>query len=306
MLSIVIPAYNEEKNIPILYREISSVLKSRNYEIIFIDDGSTDRTFQILAQLNKRDKKIRVIKFRRNFGQTAAWDAGFKEAKGEIIVVMDADLQNDPQDIIRLLKKLDEGCDMVSGWRARRKDSISKRLFSRIANNIRKAITKERIHDSGCSLKAYRRECLEDIELYGDMHRYLPALLLWKGFKIGEIKVNHRKRKFGKTKYGIGRIVRGFLDLLIIAFWMRYSVRPMHFFGGLGIVSFLTGFGIGLHLTIAKIVYNISLADRPLLLLAVLLTILGVQFFALGIVADISMKTYHQRNEDHTRIEKRI
>lgn len=305
-LSVIIPAYNEEKNIIPLYRELTNVLKKldKDYEIILIDDGSRDNTFGIIESLNKKDKRIKAIKFRRNFGQTAALDAGFKKAKGNIIVVMDADLQNDPKDIPRLLDKLNRGYDVVSGWRYNRKDGIFKRIFSKFANLLRRIATKEKIHDSGCSLKVYKKECLEDLELYGETHRFVPSILSWKGFKIGEIKVNHRKRKYGKTKYGTTRLLKGFLDLIVLKFWMQYSARPIHLFGGIGIISFLIGVIIGIYLTIMKILYKMPLSNRPLLLLVILLVTVGLLMILFGVLADIMIKVYYKDKKAYSVKEK--
>ncbi len=307
-ISVVIPAYNEEENLPVLYAQLKRTLDRlrKSYEIIFVDDGSTDSSFKVLEAISKRDKKVRVIKFRKNFGQTAAIDAGFKESKGKVIVVMDSDLQNDPSDIPRLLEKLDEGYDAVSGWRYERKDPFGKKIVSLISNSIRRLITNDRIHDSGCSLKAYKRECIQNIDLYGEMHRYMTAMLSWKGFKIGEIKVQHHERKFGRTKYGIWRIFKGLLDLLVVKFWMQYSARPIHLFGAFGLLSFFFGSLIGLYLVIGKIFYGLALANRPLLLLAVLLVILGVQFILFGVLADIMIKVYYKNGKKPYTIEKKI
>ena len=239
-ISVIIPVYNEEKNVSILHNSLKKVLDKlkRTYEIIFIDDGSDDNTLKELVKL----KKIKIIKFRKNFGQTAAMSAGFRAAKGKIIISMDGDLQNDPKDIPRLIKKINEGYDVVSGWRFKRKDSISKKFFSKIANFFRRKLINDNIHDSGCSLKIYKKECIESIDLYGEMHRYIPALLGWKGFKIGEVKVEPHARKYGKTKYGLARVFKGLLDLINVWFWRKYSFRPLHIFGGLGVI--LTIFGV--------------------------------------------------------------
>jgi glycosyltransferase involved in cell wall biosynthesis len=304
-ISIVIPAYNEQDNVLLLYAQLKKVLDpmKKDYEIIFIDDGSTDRTYENLASLNRKDRKVKIIKLRKNFGQTAAMDAGFKNAAGDVIIALDADLQNDPEDIPKLLKKLDEGYDAVSGWRYKRSDPFSKKVFSWIANTMRKAITGEKIHDSGCSLKAYRKECFRDLNLYGEMHRFIPAILMWKGFKVGEVKVEHRPRKSGKTKYTMVRLIKGFLDLIVVAFWQKYSARPIHLFGTLGIVSFILGFIIGLYLTFTKLYYHEGIANRPILLLAVLLVIVGVQFIIFGLITDILIKIYYKDGTNYS-IEK--
>lgn len=306
-ISIVIPIYNEQDNVAPLYNEIKQVVNriSKDHKIIFIDDGSTDKTFSNLMKLKNRDSKVRIIKFRKNFGQTAALDAGFKTARGNIIVAIDADLQNDPNDIPKLLEKLKEGYDVVSGWRYKRNDPILKKIISWKANILRKALTGEKIHDSGCTLKAYKKECLEDLNLYGEMHRYIPAILTWKGFKVAEVKVNHRQRKYGKTKYSIGRVIKGGLDLLVILFWQKYSTRPIHLFGGLGLLSGALGFIIAAYLSILKIMYGISLSNRPLLIFAVLLMILGVQLIMFGFLADILIKVYYKDSKNYS-IEKII
>lgn len=300
-VSIVVPAYNEEQNVGLLYEKVKKVMEREkyNYEIIYIDDGSTDNTYKVLTKLNDKDKKVKIIKFRKNFGQTSAMDAGFKYAKGEIIIPMDADLQNDPEDIPRLIRKLNEGYDVVSGWRKKRKDSLFKHLVSRTANLLRKLLINDKIHDSGCTLKAYKKECFEDVNLYGEMHRFIPALLEWKGFKVTEIPVRHHSRKYGKTKYGFKRTIKGFLDMLVVKFWMQYSTRPVHLFGGLGILMSFLGVIIGIYLAIIKIIFNQSIANRPLLLLSVLLIILGVQFVIFGIVADIQIKSYYEEKRPY-------
>ncbi len=300
-LSVVIPVYNEEKNISILHSQIKEAINKYNHEIIFVDDGSTDNTFNNLNKIN--DKTLKIIKLRKNFGQTAALSAGFREAKGEIIVQMDGDLQNDPRDIPKLLSKMD-GYDMVSGWRYGRKDPLSKKFLSKIANSVRRALIHEPIHDSGCSLKAYKRECFDDIDLYGDMHRYIPALLGWKGFKIGEVKVNHRPRKHGKTKYNCSRLIRGFLDLLNILFWRKYSNRPLHIFGGMGLLLAFAGFLVLGVLIVMRLMGLISLVRSTLPLLSILLIIIGIQFFISGLLADISIKNYYNNGKKTYSIER--
>jgi len=300
-ISVVIPVYNEEENVSILYSEIKKAMDSigKKYEIIFIDDGSTDRTFEELFKT-----KAKIIKFRKNFGQTAALSAGFSHAKGKVIVTMDGDLQNDPADIPVLLAKIDEGYDVVSGWRWKRHDKMGKRIASKIANRLRTYLINERIHDSGCALKAYRRECFDEIDLMGEMHRYLPAILGWKGFKIGEVKVNHRARSYGRTKYGVTRVVKGFMDLINVVFWRKYSNRPLHVFGGIGIVMGTLGVIMGILLLIARQFFGYKLGQSQLPLLAVLMAIIGVQFFISGLMADISVKNYYKNGRKTYSIEK--
>lgn len=303
-VSVVIPTYNEEENVNILYSQISDILKkiNKSYEIIFVDDGSKDKTFQKLSDLNKKDKNVKIIKFRKNFGQTAAMDAGFKAAKGDIIIAMDADLQNDPKDIPLLLNKIKEGYDVVSGWRKDRKDSFSKKIVSRCADLLRKIIFNDRIHDSGCTLKAYKKECFKDLNLYGEMHRFIPAILKWRGFKIGEVVVKHHARKFGKTKYGAKRTIKGFLDMIVVKFWMQYSARPMHIFGTVGLFTGLLGAIILVYLAVLRLAYNVSISNRPLLLLGILLIVLAAQFLIFGLLADILIKIYY-REEPNYNIE---
>lgn len=308
-ISIIIPAFNEEENIDPVYRELKEVLLGMQYqhEIIFIDDGSTDGTFQKLKTIHQQDSSVKIIQFRKNFGQSAALKAGFDHAAGTIFITMDSDLQNDPHDIPALIKKMEtEDFDVVCGWRYNRKDSWSKKIFSRLSNSLRKFLTKEIIHDSGCTLRSYRRECTEDMELRGELHRYIPAVLQWKGYRIGELKVNHRQRTSGRSKYSWKRLIKGFLDLVVVAFWQQYSVRPMHLFGGFGLFLALSGFLISLYLIIERTIYNVSLTNRPLFLIGFFLIVLGIQFIALGILADIILKIYFGQNQRKDYIIKRV
>jgi glycosyltransferase involved in cell wall biosynthesis len=249
---------------------------------------------------------VRIIKFRKNFGQAASWDAGFKNAKGDLIITMDSDLQNDPEDIGKLLAELSKGYDVVSGWRADRQDNLSKKFFSGISRFMRSKIIDDKIHDSGCSLKIYKKECFTHLDLQGEMHRYVTEILSLRGFKIGEVKVNHFPRKHGKTKYNIIRVPKGFLDLLVVAFWQKFSSRPIHLFGGVGIITSLLGFIVGAYLLFQKFVYDEAIAARPLLLLAVLLVVLGVQFIIFGLIADILIKLYYSGEKKTYFIEKII
>lgn len=298
-LSVVIPAYNEEESVELCYWEITDALESLgiNYEIIFVDDGSTDLTFKKLYDLSKNDEKLKVIKLRKNFGQSAALRTGLDHSSGRVIVTMDADLQNDPKDIPKLLETLkEENVDVVCGWRFDRKDPLSKKLSSKFANKLRKEFTGETIHDSGCTLRAYKKESTENLELYGELHRFIPAMLSLKGYQIGEMKTNHRERKYGRTKYNWERIIRGFFDLLVITFWQKYSLRPMHIFGASGMIMCFAGFVISIYLGILRVFFDVSLSDRPLFLVGFFLILLGVQFFALGIMADIMLKIYYGQN----------
>ncbi len=295
--SIVIPVFNEEPNIVPLYRELKPVMEKmgKKYEILFIDDGSRDRTYSAIKYLHNKDKNVKAIRLRKNFGQTAAISAGFDHAKGKVIITMDGDLQNHPRDIPRLIAKIDQGFDVVSGWRYNRKDpGLSKKVPSKISNRLARKLTKLKLHDFGCTLKAYRKESVADIELFGEMHRYIPALISWQGYSVSEVKVNHRPRKSGKTKYGRSRLMRGFLDLINIRFWSKYSTRPLHFFGWLGAVSFLLGFIIGTYKLILRLFYGVYLEAGPLLIFAVMLIILGVQFIMFGFLGEIMIRTYYQ------------
>ena len=303
MISIIVPVYNEEKNVSILYENLMDVIE-RDYEIIFVDDGSTDNTFNELQKLHEKNKKVKIIKFRKNFGQSAALKAGFDYSKGDIIITMDADLQNDPHDIPKLLEKIKD-YDCISGWRHDRKDSVFKKIPSKISNWLHRKLTGVDIHDSGCTLKAYKKEAIKNLELYGETHRYIPAMLSWQGYKIGEVKVTHHKRKYGKTKYNYTRLPKGFLDLLFISFWKKYQSRPLHLMGGFGIISFIIGFFISLYLTIQRLFFGVGLSNRPLLLLGVLLMIIGVQFIVFGFLAEISIRTYFTNKKTYT-IEKVI
>ena len=295
-LSIVVPLLNEEGNVTTLYNNLKDVLDStgKEYEIIFIDDGSTDNTLDLLNRISNNDDAVKIIKFRKNFGQSAAIDAGFRYAKGEIIITLDGDLQNDPDDIPLLLAKIEHGYDVVSGWRKHRKDPLTKKIPSKISNMLARYLTKVEIHDFGCTLKAYRKEAIEDIELYGEMHRYIPALLAWKGFKVGEIEVAHHPRRHGKPKYGVTRIVKGFMDLITVKFLLSYSTKPLHIFGTLGGVSILIGLLSGAYLAFIRLAYKIPIADRPLLLLSILLIFLGAQFITLGLLGEIMIRIYYQ------------
>ncbi len=305
-LSIIIPVYNEEQNVNDLYSRLKPVLKQlkKNHEIIFVEDGSTDNTYKALLKIHNKDKTVKIIKFRKNFGQTAALDAGFKHAKGNLIVTMDGDLQNDSNDIPKLIKKLREGYDVVSGWRHKRRDNLPKKMLSLFQRLLRKIIINDKIHDSGCSLKIYKKECLHDLDLHGEMHRYIAEILALRGYKIGEVKVNHLPRKKGKTKYNFIRLPKGFLDLIVIAFWQKYSSRPIHLFGGMGILMSLLGIVTGLYLVYLKFAEGISIANRPLLLLAVLLIVLGIQFIIFGLIADVLVKMYYSGSKKNYYIEK--
>jgi glycosyltransferase involved in cell wall biosynthesis len=299
-LSVVVPLLNEQDSIKALYEEIKAGLSGKcddRYEIIFVDDGSTDDSFVILAELQELDHHVRVISFRKNFGQTAALSAGFEHSRGKVIIAIDADRQNDPADIPKLLDKLDEGYDIVSGWRKKRHDAaLSRKLPSRIANWLIRQITQVELHDFGCTLKAYRREVLEDTRLYGEMHRFIPAVAGWGGAKVGEIVVNHRPRTTGVAKYGLGRTFKVVLDLITVKFLGSYSTKPIYVFGGLGFLCGLGSILSGLVVLYQKFISTRHLAmnRNPLLILTTLLIITSLQFVLMGLLAEMLVRTYHE------------
>ena len=291
-LSVVVPLYNEEGNVRELHKRIKKACEElgKSYEIIFVDDGSTDKTAKNCQNLSP----LKLIRFRKNYGQTAGFDAGIKVAQGEIIVTMDGDLQNNPQDIKLLLAKMKEGFDVVSGWRFHRKDPFTKKLSSRLANLLRKFLVKDNIHDSGCSLKAYKRECFKNVDLFGEMHRFIPAILQFDGYKVGEVKVSHFPRIHGQTKYNWKRGLKGIVDMISIWFWRKYASRPLHLFGGSGIIISFIGIAILVWMAIEKIFWDVSLAKKIWPLMGVFLVLIGIQLFIFGLLADIVIKNYYK------------
>ncbi len=303
-LSLIITVFNEEASLPILFDAICEAMggMSRSWEVIFVDDGSTDKSLQVLRQLAEKDPEhVRVIVFRRNFGQTAAITAGFDYSKGEIIILMDADLQNDPADIPLLLAKLDEGYDMVSGWRKIRKDNaITRTLPSVIANGLISWVTGVHLHDYGCSLKAYRREALEGFRLYGEMHRFIPVFAHSIGASITEIPVHHHARRFGKAHYGLDRTFKVVLDLITVKFLLSYAIKPMRLFGGTGLVLIFSSFVMMIYLFIRRTFQNVGVFDSPLFLLAIMTLILGFQAMLMGLMAELLARTYHESQKKLT------
>ncbi|HET6335269.1 MAG TPA: glycosyltransferase family 2 protein [Polyangiales bacterium] len=296
-LSIVVPIYNEAESVELLVREVHAALDPTglDYELICVDDGSRDKSFELLAEIAKNDPRLVVGTFRRNFGQTAAMQAGISAARGQIVVTLDADLQNDPADIPRMLAKLDEGFDMVAGWRADRKDTfINRRLPSILANWLISRTTNVRLHDYGCTLKVMRSDVAKELRLYGEMHRFIPVMASLVGARITELPVHHRARQFGKSKYGIGRTLRVLLDLVTVLFLRSYLVRPMQVFGLAGLVSLFSGMCISAYLTWEKFALREDIGTRPLLLLGVMLILVGIQLLSLGLVADVASRTYHE------------
>jgi glycosyltransferase involved in cell wall biosynthesis len=296
-VSIVIPLLNEAESLPLLCAAVHEAMTPTDWswDLILVDDGSTDASPAILRQLVEEYTHLRVLELRRNFGQTAAFTAGFDFSRGRIIVTMDADLQNDPHDIPLLLQKLEEGYDIVSGWRIDRQDKfLTRRLPSQAANWLISKVTGVRLHDYGCSLKAYRREVLEMTRLYGEMHRFIPALASQVGVRVAEVPVNHAPRRFGRSKYGLGRTVRVILDLMTVKFLLDYATRPIQIFGLLGLLTFVAGTALGGYLSILRLFFGVGLSDRPLLLLAVLLVVVGIQLLIMGLLGELIVRTYHE------------
>ena len=290
-LSFIIPAKDESKSIDILYSEILREMQKLNlpYEIIFIDDGSIDNTFTKMSNLRKKDKNVKIIRFRGNFGKSAALDAGFEMAKGGTIFTLDADLQDDPKEIHKFLKKLEQGADLVVGWKKKRNDPVGKVLPSRVLNWIAGKLTKTNLHDINCGFKAYKSEVAKNLNLYGELYRFIPIIVAKKNYKVDEVAIKHRVRKFGKSKYGISRIPRGFLDLLTVVFITGYQGRPGHFFGSLGLISFSFGFAIGSYIAYLRFSTGSIQNRHPLLFLGMLLMIIGVQLVTTGLIAELTV-----------------
>ena len=296
MISVVVPVHDEERSVALLHDELVAALEplGRRWEVVFVDDGSTDGTFAALTRLHAAHDDLRVVRLRRNFGKAAALQAGFEEAQGDVVVTMDGDLQDDPAEIPRLLAKLDEGFDLVSGWKTKRRDPLSRRLPSRLFNRVTGALSGLRLHDLNCGLKAYRAEVLSGIRIYGELHRFIPVLAHYRGFRVAELPVNHRTREHGRSRYGMERYVRGFLDLLTVTFMGRYRHRPLHLFGGLGLLLGAGGAIVLAYLTVLK-VSGEAIGHRPLLTLGVLLVVVGVQLVSLGLVSELVASHHEER-----------
>jgi glycosyltransferase involved in cell wall biosynthesis len=307
-ISVVIPVYNEADNLTDLHRELTASLTSMGqaYEILLVDDGSRDASLERLLAIEAADPRVRVLRLRRNFGQTAAFSAGFDHARGEVVVTSDGDLQNDPADIPRLVAKLDEGYDMVCGWRQHRHDPWSKRIPSWFANRIISASTGVHLHDYGCSLKAIRAEVVKGLRLYGEMHRFIPAVASWMGVTLAEIPVNHRPRTRGQSKYGLGRTLRVLIDLFTVKFLLAYGTRPAHLFGLMGLASWGGGFLILAYLSYIRLFEDTAIAGRPLLLLGALLFLTGVILVSFGLVAELLVRTYHESQGKPTYVVKEL
>ena len=304
MISVVVPVHDEERSVELLYAELRAAIEplETEWEAIFVDDGSTDGTFAALTRLHSAAGNVRVVRLRRNFGKAAALVAGFDQARGDTVVTIDGDLQDDPAEIPRLLAKLDEGFDLVSGWKSRRRDPLSRRILSRVFNGVTSRFSGVRLHDMNCGLKAYRAEVVHGLRLYGELHRFIPVLAHYRGFRIAELPVNHRPREHGRSRYGIERYLRGFLDLLTVSFIGRYRHRPLHLFGGLGLALAAIGIGILVYLTVDKALGH-SIGGRPLLTLGVLLVVVGLQFFSLGLISEMITSHHEERAAERDRAE---
>ena len=305
MISVVVPLLDEEQSLETLYHEIASALDAQQqpFEVVFVDDGSTDGSMDVLSRLNSETTNVVVVHLRRNFGKAAALQAGFLEARGDIVVTIDADLQDDPSEIPQLLAKLDEGLDLVSGWKTQRNDPLARRLFSRLFNWATAVVSGVRLHDVNCGLKAYRAEVLRGMRLYGELHRFIPILASYRGFRVAVIPVNHRARQHGRSRYGPERYLRGFFDLLSVTFMGRYRHRPLHLFGGIGLLMGAVGFVVLLYLTVLKL-WGESIGSRPLLTLGVLLVVVGIQFVSLGLISELVTSQHEERLDDRERSEQ--
>lgn len=307
MISVVVPVHNEERTVALLLDEVASTLDGlgRPWEAVFVDDGSTDGTFSALTRLHAQSEHVRVVRLRRNFGKAAALQAGFAQARGEIVVTMDGDLQDDPAEIPRLLAKLDEGFDLVSGWKTKRRDPITRRIPSKLFNAVAGRISGLRLHDMNCGLKAYRAEVLHGLSIYGELHRFIPVLAHDRGFRVAELPVNHRPREHGRSRYGVERYVRGFLDLLTVSFMGRYRHRPLHLFGGMGLLLGAIGSVVLLYLTALKLDGQ-AIGQRPLLTLGVLLIVVGVQLLSLGLISELITSHHEERALDREPVDRNV
>ncbi len=304
MISVVVPVRNEERSVALLHDELDSALEplGTDWETIFVDDGSTDGTYAALTRLHAKGGNVTIIRLRRNFGKAAALAAGFARARGDVIVTIDGDLQDDPAEIPRLLVKLEEGYDLVSGWKERRRDPLGRRLLSRVFNTVAGWISGVRLHDMNCGLKAYRSEVVRGFRLYGELHRFIPVLAHQRGYRIAEVPVNHRPREHGRSRYGVERYLRGFLDLLTVSFIGRYRHRPLHLFGGLGLALSTAGVGVLTYLTVVKAMGH-AIGGRPLLILGVLLVVVGIQVFSLGLITELITSHHEERSSERERAE---
>lgn len=309
VMSVVIPLLNEAESLPELSAQLEKELFSLtndSYEVIFVDDGSTDNSYEIIKEINKNNPKFKAIRFRRNFGKSAALAVGFERAKGQYVATMDADLQDDPKELSNLLKKINEGYDLVSGWKKERHDPISKTLPSKLFNYVTSKTSGIKLHDFNCGLKLYKKEVVKSVHVYGEMHRYIPALAHWQGFKVTELPVTHHARKYGHSKFGLSRFINGYLDLLTVLFTTRYVKRPLHFFGMLGSLIAFVGFALDTYLTIQWALGLTSLSNRPLALLGVAMIIVGVQFISMGLIGEMIVKSNISKSNSLYNIKEKL
>jgi glycosyltransferase involved in cell wall biosynthesis len=306
-ISVVAPAFDEERSVALLFDELQAALDPLDapWEVVFVDDGSRDGTFAALTRLHDAHDNVRVVRLRRNFGKSAALAAGFEQARGDVVVTIDADLQDDPAEIPRLLAKLDEGFDLVSGWKSRRRDPWTRRVLSRIFNRLASAVSGVTLHDVNCGLKAYRAEVVHDLRIYGELHRFLPVLAHERGYRVAELPVNHRPRNHGRSRYGLERYLRGFLDLLTVSLVGRYRHRPLHLFGGVGLVLGAIGTLVLAYLTVLKVAGE-AIGHRPLLILGVLLVVVGLQLFSLGLLGEMIRSLHEERAGQHERERRHV
>ncbi|MFH1068828.1 MAG: glycosyltransferase family 2 protein [Candidatus Glassbacteria bacterium] len=307
-ISVVIPVFNERESLEPLYEKLREVIEGlgRSFEIVFIDDGSTDGSFEVLAGLHNRDPRVAVIRFRRNFGKSAALAAGFAASRGELVFTMDSDLQDDPQEIPAMLDRLAEGYDLVSGWKHQRRDPLSKTLPSKLFNLVTSWVSGLRLHDFNCGFKLYRGEVARSLKIYGELHRYLPALAFWKGYRVAEIKVRHYPRRFGRSKFGAGRFIKGYLDLLTVVFLNRYNRSPLHFFGTLGSLLCAAGFAIGLYFTGYWLVHHNIGGRVPMLLFAIFLMLGGIQLISTGLIGEMLVSSHQYSREPVYEVADRL
>lgn len=308
MVSIIVPAKDEEKSVKILYEKISGIFSKikKSFEIVFVDDGSTDSTFEILKKIHNKDKRVQVVRLRGNFGKSIALSTGFSQAMGDIVITMDADLQDDPNDIPKFLTEIEKGYDLVSGWKKARHDPLSKTLPSKFGNFLTRVTTGVKIHDLNCGFKAYKKEVIDNISLYGELYKFIPVLASKLNFRIGEVVVSHHARAYGKSKYGAERNLKGFLDLLTVIFITKYVTRPGHFFGGIGAVSFAAGFVIGLYISYLRLTTGSIQYRQPLLFLGILLMIIGIQLVTTGLLAEMVAHSQKRDNYEEAIKEKLV
>ena len=305
-ISLVVPVLNEAKNIPVLYEQIRKATPGVDCQIVFVDDGSTDETFSILKEISEKDPALKVVRLRKNFGKAVAYSAGFLNSTGDIVVTMDGDLQDDPGEIHKFISKIDEGYDLVNGWKYRGKGRLDKAVASRIFNRITSFLTGIKLHDFNCPFKAFKREVIEDLNIYGDLFRFIPVLVNEKGYRIGEVKIENHLRRYGKTKYKFSRYFRTLLDLITVIFLTKFRRSPLYLFGSIGMTMFISGFSVDLYLSLQKVLYGLKLSEQPLLFLGILLMIIGAQFISIGLIMEMMVNLFHEKNKVSSFIKETL